>query len=313
LGTKQGCRKEKCENLSTVPLDAVCTSCLQNAKPGVVPTNVLVCGLNHPRPHYSDFVQVFESWIPHFRVAAFPTPVSIFFSIGEVYRVGVGRFEPEDDMPNAASRRIARVKHSRKDYWNHFDAPKDDDPDKLVYDTVHGKVRPLHHKDPIVKTSAEMPCYIMQTLNIAGMDVLTFYDSGANNNLVNNRVAVEAGFRLLSRNVIRFSVAGGGSVDSDCGQYAAIVGPDLNGDYHDIECQGVDTITSIFPKFDLVPLHEMTARHLPGGNPNLPPEVGGDEVKLLIGIRSTQLSPKLVLSLPGGLCVYRSKFTDVWR
>jgi hypothetical protein len=112
---------------------------------------------------------------------------------------------------------------------------------------------------------------------------------------------------------IRFSVAGGGSVDSDCGQYAAIIGPDLNGDYHDIECQGVDTITSIFPKYDLVPLHEMTARHLPGGNPNLPPEVGGDKVKLLIGIRSTELSPKLVLSLPGGLCVYRSKFTDVWR
>jgi hypothetical protein len=51
----------------------------------------------------------------------------------------------------------------------------------------------------------------MQTLNISGIDVLTFYDSGANNNLVNNRVALEAGFRLLSRNVIRFGVAGGGT------------------------------------------------------------------------------------------------------
>ncbi len=130
---------------------------------------------------------------------------------------------------------------------------------------------------------------------------------------MNNQVAVEAGFRLLSRNTIRFGVAGGGAVDSDCGQYAAILGPDRNGDYHDVECQGVDTITGVFPRFDLMPLHETGARHLPGQCPNLPPMIGGDEVKLLISIRSTQLAPKLVLTLPGGLCVYRSMFTDVWR
>jgi hypothetical protein len=195
-----------------------------------------------------------------------------------------------------------------------MDAPKATNDEKLVYDTIGGKVRPLHQKDPVIKTSPETPCYVMQTLSISGIDVLMFYDSGANNNLVNNRVAVEAGFRLLSRNTIRFGVAGGGTVDSDCGQYAAILGPDRNGDYHDVECQGVDTITGVFPHFDLIPLHEMAVRHLPGYAPNLPPVIGGgDEVKLLIGIRSTQLAPKLVLTLPGGLCVYRSVFTDVWR
>jgi hypothetical protein len=33
-------------------------------------------------------------------------------------------------------------------------------------------------------------------------------------------------------------------------------------------------------------------------------------VKLLIGIASTQLAPKLMFSLPSGLCIYESKFMD---
>jgi hypothetical protein len=152
----------------------------------------------------------------------------------------------------------------------------------------------------------------MQTLCIAGIDVLCFYDSGANNNLVASQVAMEAGFRLLSKNTIRFSVAGGGHVDSECGQYAAVLGPDIKGDYHDIECQGVETITTLFPRFDLEPLHEMTSRAI-GGHPTLPPHIGGSEVKMLIGIRSTQLAPRLVVMLPGGLCVYKSVFVDIWR
>jgi hypothetical protein len=273
---------------------------------------VLVCGLNHARPHYNDFVQAFEAWIPYFRVASFPTPVSIFFSLSEVCKVSVRRIDRDNDPPSTASRRIPQVKQPEKNHRNSMDAPKIASDEKLVYDTTGGKVRPLHQKDPVIETSPETPCYIMQTLNISGIDVLTFYDSGANNNLVNSEVAVKAGFRLLSRNTIRFGVAGGGTVDSDCGQYAAILGPDRNGDCHDVECQGVDAITGVFPRFDLVPLHSMAARHLPG-RPNLPPTIGGDEVKLLIGIRSTQLAPKLVLTLPGGLCVYRSVFTDVWK
>ncbi len=198
LGTKQGCSASKCENLGSVPLDTVCKTCLQQyARTGRLPANVLVCGLNHAKPHYNDFVQAFEAWVPYFRAASFPTPVSIFFSLSEVYKVGVGRIDRDNDLPSAASRRISRVKQSERDHWNNMDAPKDTDNEKLVYDTIGGKVRPLHQKDPVIKTSPETPCYVMQTLNISGIDVLTFYDSSANNNLVNNRVVVKAGFRLF--------------------------------------------------------------------------------------------------------------------
>jgi hypothetical protein len=43
-----------------------------------------------------------------------------------------------------------------------------------------------------------------------------------------------------------------------------------------------------------------------------PQEIRGAPVKLLIGIRSTQLVPVLKFTLPSGLCVYESKFRDVY-
>jgi hypothetical protein len=103
---------------------------------------VLVCGLNHAKPHYNDFVQAFEAWVPHFRALALPTPVSIFL-LSEAYKVGVGRIDSDNDFPSATSRRITRIKQSRKEYWSNFDAPKDTNDEKLVYDTIGGKVRPL--------------------------------------------------------------------------------------------------------------------------------------------------------------------------
>jgi hypothetical protein len=41
-------------------------------------------------------------------------------------------------------------------------------------------------------------------------------------------------------------------------------------------------------------------------------EIGGGAVRLLIGIRSTQLAPILKFTLPSGLCLYESKFRDVY-
>jgi hypothetical protein len=49
-----------------------------------------------------------------------------------------------------------------------------------------------------------------------------------------------------------------------------------------------------------------------GDNQIFPLETGGGVVRLLIGIRSTQLAPALRMSLPSGLCVYESKFRDVY-
>ncbi len=307
LGVKQGCRFGECRNQALVPSDVVCPGCVANPGAAKLPSCVLVCGLNHQRPNYNDYIRSLESWIPNFKAGIFGVPISLYFSMGEVYTSSLRKGwsnDIDEDYYSVASRRKTRVVYPTDDHWGWRNIPPDEDRSTLVYDTTHGKVRPLHHKEPVIKTSPETPCYVMQTLCIAGIDVLCFYDSGANNNLVVTQLAMEAGFRLLSKNTIRFSVAGSGHVDSDCGQYAAVLGPDIKGNFHDIECQGVETITTLFPQFDLEPLHEMASRAI-GGHPMLPPHIGGSEVKMLIGIRSTQLAPRLVVMLPAG-CVCTS-------
>ncbi len=55
----------------------------------------------------------------------------------------------------------------------------------------------------------------MQQLNIASERVLTFYDSGANNNIVEYNLARDADFLQIGSNPVSFNVAGGGSVRSD--------------------------------------------------------------------------------------------------
>jgi hypothetical protein len=87
--------------------------------------------------------------------------------------------------------------------------------------------------------------------------------------------------------------------------------PDVNGNIHDIECQAVDQITGTFPTFRLDDIIT-EARATIGSHHVFPQEIGGAPVKLLIGIRSTQLAPVLKFTLPSGLCVYESKFRDVY-
>jgi hypothetical protein len=85
----------------------------------------------------------------------------------------------------------------------------------------------------------------------------------------------------------------------------------VNGNIHDIECQAVDQITGTFPMFRLDDIIT-EARAIIGSHHVFPQEIGGAPVKLLIGIRSTQLAPVLKFTLPSGLCVYESKFRDVY-
>jgi hypothetical protein len=73
----------------------------------------------------------------------------------------------------------------------------------------------------------------------------------------------------------------------------------------------VDQITGTFPTFRLDDVIT-EAKATVGSHHVFPQEIGGAPVKLLIGIRSTQLAPVLKFTLPSGLCVYDSKFRDVY-
>jgi hypothetical protein len=273
-----------CAIVNEVPADTICQECLRTNKSGRVPPSIILCGLKfHRKPVVADVMEAMENWIPGFQAASLGVPISINW---------------------------LQINHSiisnRQTNWS-----IEQNEEYLVYNTQTGTTRKVQSSDRIVATSDQCACYIMQHLNIAGERVLTFYDSGANNNIVEYRLARDAEFHQIGRNPVSFNVAGGGSIRSDYSQYAAILGPDVNGDFHDVECQAVDRITSEFPRFKL---KEVIAEAKPmvGDNQIFPLETGGGVVRLLIGIRSTQLAPTLRMSLPSGLCVYEYKFRDVY-
>jgi len=160
--------------------------------------------------------------------------------------------------------------------------------------------------------SKEESFFVMQQLRIGGEEVLTFFDSGANVHLVEGSLAERVGFTVLDDKCVSILVVGGGRIWTEYGQYACVLGPDAANQYHQIECQGLERITSCVPEVDLRPLANEAAPVFPNGNQlSYPKMVGGDRVKLLIGIRSTALAPRLHYSLPNGLGVYVSALLDI--
>jgi hypothetical protein len=87
----------------------------------------------------------------------------------------------------------------------------------------------------VLKPSQEEAFFVMQQLNIGGKDVLTFYDSGANTHLVEGELAESVGFTVLQANCVPIGVIGGGKIWSEYGQYACILGPDANQQFHELE------------------------------------------------------------------------------
>ena len=110
------------------------------------------------------------------------------------------------------------------------------------------------------------------------------------------------------------TVVGGGSLKTEYGSYQFNLGPGAGGEYHEISCVGMDSVTSKFNKYDLSNIcAEFTSLSDPNQSvPPLPKYVGGSEVHLLLGIKNTNLDPVWIKTLPSGVAVYQSVFKDIW-
>jgi hypothetical protein len=162
----------------------------------------------------------------------------------------------------------------------------------FAFNTSSGDSRPLSHTDKVVRHSKEESFYTMQQLCITGKSVLSFYDSGSNAHLVDGDLAERAGFRVVDNTCTRISVIGRGDIWTKYGVYSCVLGPEANSQFHKLECKGLAKVTSVFPKFDLRLLHSEVYRTVPQDwSGKLPDNIWGDRVKLLIGIRSSVLSP----------------------
>ena len=83
-------------------------------------------------------------------------------------------------------------------------------------------------KENIIEESCHQACFIIQMLRIAGLMCICFFDSGANNQIVQLDFAKHAGFKQLSNRTSTVSVAGDGCVKVE-GLWHVYLGYDKKG------------------------------------------------------------------------------------
>jgi hypothetical protein len=282
------CWKGECARLAEIPTILVCQDCAINNQGAKPPLNVLMCSLaSHDKPSEVDIRDALEKWIPGFRASQLQGPIAVSLSTKHALAVG----KPPMSRSSQPSKKDQTV----------------------AYNTRTGGMRTITQKDTVILPSKEEAFFVMQQLSIGGEDVLTFYDSGANIHLVEGELAERVGFTVLNDRCVSIGVVGGGQVWSEYGQYSCVLGPDTDRKLHLVELQGLARISAYVPEFDLTPLQSEASSTFRDGNRLwYPKSIGGDRVKLLLGIRSTSLAPKLHASLPNGLGIYISALVDIY-
>jgi len=178
-----------------------------------------------------------------------------------------------------------------------------------AFDTVSGDY--ISRPKMIRVESSDDTIYVFQMIRVGRHTGLVFYDSGASGNLVRGDFAERVGFKVLDPQSQLVGALGNTTMWTNYGIYGALLGDETTGIYHNLSFQGISDITNRFPHYDLSPiLNEVRSTgHLDPNEP-LPSSVGGRSTDILIGLRSSELQPKLLFTLPSGLGVYRCQFRD---
>ena len=95
----------------------------------------------------------------------------------------------------------------------------------------------------VISEVLEHSFYLMQWLRIGGNNQLIFFDREENAHLVQGKMAVAVGFEITSSLPTSLTVVDGGNQFN--------LGPGAGGEYHEISCVGMDSVTSKFNKYDL--------------------------------------------------------------
>ena len=180
-----------------------------------------------------------------------------------------------------------------------------------VFDTVSGQAVSAPQ---VVKTeSGEDTCYVFQLIQVGNENALVFYDSGATSNLVLGPFAEKAGFKVIDTENRVIGALGNTTIWTEYGVYSAVLGSEEAGLYYHLTFQGISKITSKFPRYEwasVIPEVQKTGKL--DKKELLPAYVGGRQVDILIGLKTPELLPQLLFTLPSGLGVYRCQFRDVF-
>jgi hypothetical protein len=291
LQSNKECKFKGCSNIKNIPTVFVCKECKQQAqkyeKRGAY--SVFFCfNEKHTKPSNAEIIKGLEEYITGFNGSMLNSPVNLVGHLNILSGI------KETSKPKPLSR------------------PVDDNEMAPIYNTSTGTV-----EDPLsidlVDESSEDSIGVMQILSIGGKNLLTLFDRGANQHLIDGQIAEDLQIKVHSQDQSAIGVISGSRIWTGYGMYELYLGPTTEGKYYQLKCQGMKSITSPFPKYSLDELNKEALEYadIHPATP-LPTHIGGDSIKLLIGLKNSELEPICVFNLPSGIGLYRSPFQDVF-
>ena len=297
LKPKSICVTRRCNFADTVPDALVCQGCIEYAQEkGFAPFNILLCRKERHhelRANFSDIHRIMEKYLG--KIHSSITKQNLRVSANFMFQVhSIAPCHPKTECSCCVTPSTLGI-----------NTPS--------IDTRTGELM-FPKSSNVIPESKEHSIYLMQILKVGNTDVLTFFDSGANVNLIDGKVATNENLQLISPKPTALTVVGGGTVKTSYGSYRFNMGPTEGNQYHEITTVGMDSVTMEFRKYYLEEICEEYRKSCNEGDniEQLPPYIGGSPVHLLIGIKNTRLSPVLIKVLDSGIGVYRSPFTDIF-
>ena len=181
---------------------------------------------------------------------------------------------------------------------------------QTVFDVKAG--RTFTRKTPNKPPAENNSVFMLQRIRLGNLEIDVFFDSGSSLHLALERLIKEANLHLIDDSSSNITVTGGSQCTSTTGIYSLPIKSD-DGRLHDLTVQGLEQISAQMQSQDLSEATKEAKSIYPHlCNIIFPHQLGGRPVDLLIGIKDSTLIPTYHASLPSGLNMYRSPFTDVY-
>ena len=278
--------------ISNVPQCLICPECSQSAGRRI--PNVLFCTFKaHTKPNLKDLESGLTSFLKVLNKSLLQSLVPTFnlVSSGSTLTSVLHLPKSKESKPKSKS------------------SPAD--PNQVIpqYDTQNGTSLV---QSTVMHESVEDTVYIFQSVRVKDSTAVLFYDSGATGHCVRGQFAEDCGFKVINPASQRVGAFGNQSLWTDYGLYKVILGSSGSESY-ELVLQGISSITGKFPAYNWSTVNqEVRNTGKLGSSENLPLEVGGSEVDILIGMKTPELVPKLLFCMPSGLGVFRCQLTDLY-
>jgi hypothetical protein len=183
---------------------------------------------------------------------------------------------------------------------------------EIAVNTQTGSKKVLQSSS-ILTQHTNTPIYITQWIQIGSSKCLCFFDTGANIHMIDGKMAEKEGLKVISQVPTILKVVGGSDLVTDYGKYKLNLGPTPDQKFQELTCHGMSHIAGPFPRFNLKEVNsEVRSHQTVSAEEKLPKYVAGSVVHLLIGIGESAAQPIHIATLPSGISVYRSPFTDIF-